>query len=178
MSFLGKGYELPKTASNYMKLQSGDNKFRIVSSAIVGYEYWNTENKPVRLKTSPQGKPGNVRMNDDDSYTVKHFWAFAVLDRWDGKIKVLELTQSTIMKSIKSLVDNEDWGDPKGYDININRTGEKLTTEYTVQPSPHKELSEEEKELVKKTPVNLDALFSGGNPFEESEAIDVSDIAF
>lgn len=169
MSFLPTNYEAPKKQGNYLKFQEGQNKFRIVSSAITGYEYWNKENKPVRLKTSPKETPRDIR---DDSQ-IKHFWAFAVIDRWDNRIKVCELTQSSIMGAIKALVDNEDWGDPKGYDITVTRTGQKLETEYTVQPSPHKELSEEEKTLVNENPVNLEALFSGENPFDE-KAVDVS----
>lgn len=166
--FLDKNYKIPEKQSSYMKLQSGGNRFRVVSSAIVGFEYWNKENKPVRLKESPKDIPVDIR---DDS-GIKHFWAFAVLDRWDGKIKVLEITQSTIMKSLKSLVDNEDWGDPKEYDININREGEKLETTYTVQPSPKKPLTEEEKNLVKETSVTLEALFDGGDPFVKIAEVD------
>ena len=183
MSFLQKNYKLPKAQSNYMRLQSGDNKFRVVSSAIVGYEYWNEDNKPVRLKKAPTEKPKDIRLNQDDSYTIKHFWAFVVLDRWDSKVKILELTQKSVMESIKQLVDSEDWGDPKDYDINIHRTGEKLETKYTTQPSPKKPLTEEEAELVEKTKINLEALFTGGNPFDSTpdvnpNIVDVDELDF
>jgi hypothetical protein len=40
-------YKVPVT-SDYMKFQDGVNTFRVLSSAIIGYEYFNTENKPVR----------------------------------------------------------------------------------------------------------------------------------
>lgn len=169
MSFLPKNYEVPQGKSNYMKLESGQNKFRIVSDSIVGFEYWNTNNKPVRTKTNPTEKPADVRLNDDGSYTVKHFWAFAVINRWNNQIQVLELTQASIMRSLTSLIENADWGDPKGYDISIDRQGQKLDTKYTVQPSPHKPLTKEEQKMVDETPVNLEALFSGGDPFNSEK---------
>lgn len=162
MTFLPKGYEAPKMQSNYLKFEQGKNKFRIVSSAITGYQYWTSDKKPVRLKEMPEAMPSDMR---EDS-KIKHFWAFTVIDRNDGKIKVCELTQSSIMSSIKATVDNEDWGDPKGYDFTVTRTGEGLDTEYLTQPSPHKELTAEEQKLVKETKVNLEALFTNDNPFE------------
>jgi hypothetical protein len=67
---------------------------------------------------------------------------------------------------MKAIVDNEDWGDPKGYDMTITKTGEDLETKYTVQPSPHRELTEEEKELIGETKVVLEALFEGEDPFD------------
>ncbi len=61
------------------------------------------------------------------------------------------------------------WGDPRGYDVTVNRKGSKLDTEYTVQPSPHKELSAEIKAAYEAKSINLDALFDGANPFGETD---------
>jgi len=168
MSFLPKNYEAPKSQSNYLKLEEGQNKFRIISSAIVGYEYWTEDNKPVRMTKYPENKPTDMRADSK----IKHFWAFGVIDREDGAIKILELTQVSIMKAIKVLVDSEDWGDPKGYDFNITRTGKGIETEYTCQPSPHKMLTPEEIIAVKAKPINLDALYDGEDPFEKKIKIE------
>jgi len=146
-----------------MKFLPGSNKFRIVSSAIVGYEYWTENNKPVRMKSLPAELPIDIRKGS----SIKHFWAFTVIDRKDGKLKICEITQSTIMQAIKALIDNEDWGNPKDYDITIVKSGDGLETQYTVQPSPHKANTQEEFNMIENTKVNLSALFSGGNPFEE-----------
>jgi len=162
--FLPQNYEVPKSDGKYLKLEKGQNRFRVVSSAVVGYEYWTDKNKPVRLKTIPKISPEDMR---EDS-KIKHFWAFVVIDRKDGQIKIAEITQSSIMQAVEPLLVSEEWGDPKGYDITISRTGDKLDTEYTVQPSPHKELTAEEKTLASETPVNLEALFSGDNPFDKT----------
>ena len=48
-NFLPDNYKIP-TTSNYMKFAEGKNTFRVLSSAITGWEYFTTENKPVRQK--------------------------------------------------------------------------------------------------------------------------------
>ena len=180
-NFLPKNYTAPAQSSNYLKLTEGANKFRVCSPAVIGFEYWTNDNKPVRLKSKPTEKPNDVRVNDDGSYTIKHFWAFSVLDRKDKVVKILELTQPSIMREIQALLENEDWGDITGYDITITRTGQGLETRYSVQPSPHKELTKEEQSLVARTEINLEALFQGANPFEakvEIAEVEIDKIPF
>ena len=167
MSFLPTNYKVPKAPSRYLKFEDGQNKFRIISDVTMGYEYWNADNKPVRMKEYPEQMPVDIR---DDS-KIKHFWAFIVIDRKDNMIKICEITQATIMRNIQDLVVNPDWSDPKEYDITISKTGESLETKYTVQPSPHKEITGTEMELINKTPVNLEALFEGTDPFAEQTKI-------
>ncbi len=172
-SFLPKGYELPETASGYMRLEQGANKFRVLSSAIVGYEYWTTENKPVRSKESWSEKPKDVKTDKDGKYRINHFWAFIVWNYKTGSVQILEVTQKTIQKSVEALVASEAWGDPKGYDIVITKTGEQLKTEYHVNPEPPKALEEHVQALYKDTYINLNALYTGANPFDEAtESVD------
>ena len=52
-----------------------------------------------------------------------------------------------------------------GYDITITKRGQKLATEYRVQPSPHKPAPEEALAVLKATPINLAALYEGGDLF-------------
>lgn len=58
-------------------------------------------------------------------------------------VQILEVTQATIQSAIANLVSSQEWGNPREYDITVTRKGSKLDTEYTVQPSPHKTLSED-----------------------------------
>jgi len=166
MTFLPKDYEVPTTTGNYFKFEKGANKFRVLSSAIIGYEYWNLEGKPVRLKEYPQVMPKDIRAEEDGTFKINHFWAFVVYSYSHSRVQVMEVTQKTIMREIKALVSNEDWGDPKGFDITVTKEGEKFETKYTVQPSPHKELADDIKEIAKNADtVKLDALFDGSDPF-------------
>lgn len=173
MAFLPKDYKVPSTDENYLKLKEGTIKFRIVSDPILGYEYWTEENKPVRVKEYPQTKPDDIRLEEGQtSYTIKHFWAFKVIDRdQPNTVKILEITQSGIQRKLEALINDPDWSDPKDYDIKIVGTGDGLGRRYEVQPSPHKKLTAEEKSLVARTEINLEALYSGNNPFDKEVEI-------
>ena len=168
-SFLPKGYEVPKTPGLYMKLEQGDNKFRILSPAITGFEFWTAENKPVRVKEYPNTLPANIRPDSK----IKHFWAFIVWNYKDSAVQILEITQATIQQMVNDLVISSEWGNPLGYDITIARKGEKLETEYTVRPSPHKEVAKDVKKKFEETDIKLDALFEGKDP-----AFDPKDVPF
>jgi hypothetical protein len=52
-----------------------------------------------------------------------------------------------------------------------NRKGQKLETEYTVQPSPAKASLGRHQAAFEAKPVNLEALFVGGNPFEGADGL-------
>jgi len=171
MSFLPDNYERPASSGgNYAKLEDGQNRFRFLSPAIVGWLYWNTENKPVRLKERPETLPDDIRHENGKPDKVKHFWAFAVWNYKEGKVQILELTQASIQGPIEDLVMTEDWGDPTGYDITITKKGQKLDTEYSVQPSPHKPVPTEAVDAYKATPVNLQALFVNEDPFATAQS--------
>lgn len=152
------------TGGNYYKLKDGANKFRVLSEPIQGYLYWTIDSKPVRLKEYPEVMPSNMREGDK----IKFFWAFTVWSYRDSKVQIIELTQSTIQRAIADLVSNEDWGSPTKYDITVSRKGEKLDTEYTVQPSPHRDAPLDALQSLKKAPVRLEALFTGSDPFAPS----------
>lgn len=167
MSFLPEGYERPATSGgNYAKLEDGQNRFRILSDAKVGWLYWNTDNKPVRLREKPENLPEDIRYENGKPDKVKHFWAFTVWSYRENKIQILELTQSSIQGPLEDLVMSPDWGDPKEYDITITKKGQKLDTEYSLQPSPMRPVPVEAHKAYREARVNLEALFDGKDPFE------------
>ena len=135
-----------------------------MGSAIIGFEYWTKDNKPVRSR-EPFKETPNIKMGKDGRKQIKHFWAFPVWNYKAGQIQILELTQATIQRGIKALVDSQEWGDPKNYDISINRVGEDLSTEYSVFPSPHKDTPQEALEAYAKIPLDLTRLYEGKDPF-------------
>ncbi len=166
-NFFGdKDYKVP-TTSNYMKFQEGRNKFRVLSSAIVGYEYWNTDNKPVRSSEPFDGIPEGIKTGKDgEPSRVSHFWAFVVYNYNEKRVQILEITQKSIQVAIQSLVNDETWGNPKKYDITVSRKGSGMETEYTVMPNPHMPTAPEVLETFEKTKINLNALYIGGDPFK------------
>lgn len=165
-SFLPKGYEAPVSGSGFTKFQDGDNVIRVLGPAIVGYEYWTKDNKPVRSTAPFTEMPDNKDGKDGKPQKAKHFWAFAIWNYTTKSVEILQVTQKSIQSAITNLVADEDWGDPKQYDIKITRTGAELTTEYAVSPKPKKELTAAiAKEFADKK-INLEALYANENPFE------------
>lgn len=172
--------------SNYMRFQEGANKIRILKEPVTGFEYWvDSEGKAVdRGELAGEGgKPIRARRLDGIDRTL---WgntkAFAAMIVWNysmKKVQILEIKQSKIMSMLDALYDNEDWGDVTEYDITITRTktgDEARNVEYTVTPSPKKQVSEEVLEAYN-TNINLEALFTGDDPFESISDEDIKKIA-
>lgn len=155
--FFPEGYEPPKGESKYMKFQPGDNKFRILANPIFGFVEW-VDDKPQRTVEKPEEAY-------DEDQPPKHFWALKVYDYSDGLVKILEITQASIQKAIAALNDDEDWGNPTSYDLKVTKTGEKLTTKYSVTPAPKKPLSKEVMKASADKPCDLEALFDGADPW-------------
>lgn len=162
MDFLPKNYKVPSSGDKYMKLEKGKNQFRILSNAVLGWEDWR-DNKPVRYTL--ENKPDH---SIDPKRPIKHFWAFVVYNYNEEKVQILEITQKTIQKALNTMISDEAWGDPRNYDISITREGEGMETEYFSNPIPPKPLSADIKEKYDKTKINLEALFSGEDPFGSS----------
>lgn len=162
MNWIPEDYEAPKSASsNYFKMQEGENRIRILSQPVFGWEDWK-DKKPVRyhyVKGQAAPKPF------DPKKPVKHFWAFIVFNYRDEQIQIMQITQATIRKSLDTLYRDKDWGAPIAYDIKINKTGEGVDTEYTVNPVPHKPIDDYIAKCFKERPINLEALFDNSDPF-------------
>lgn len=178
MSFMPEGYEVPNNnaGGKYLNPSKIENsvKIRILGSftddtAIMGHEYWKTTDdgrKPVRKR---MGEKINVADIEEDG-DLKHFWALPVYNHDVGTVQVMAITQKSIMTAIKDLANDEDWGDPRQYDIKLIKTGEKLETRYSVQPVPARELSSDAKKVIQDTKINIQALFDGADPFEASDS--------
>lgn len=162
--------EVIVSEGSFAKLEKGENRFRILSDIVSGFEYWKetTDGKkvPVRSKS-----PVDMDFSDvPPREKVRNFWIFAV---WkDERVQVLEVTQKSIQKAISSFINDEDFGDTLGYDIVVNRTGDGLDTEYTILAKPPKKMDEDATTAWAETleaGFSLDAIFTSGNPFKPEE---------
>ncbi len=159
-TWFGAGYELPVADSQFMQLEDGDNTFRILSKPVMGYEYWTTENKPKRSKVNWDVTPADIRKDPKGKDTkVKHFWSFLVYNYATKSVQSLEITQTTIMKAMKALIENPKWGSPEKYDVTINKTGKDLLTKYAVVPNPHTALTPEIEKALAGTDIDLESIF-------------------
>jgi hypothetical protein len=162
-SWLPQGYEKPKTISRYLKFkEEGKYRFRILTKPVTGFEYFTNENKPVRQKEEFEELPMDIKKGE----RIKEFWAFVVWDCNDKMIKICEINQQTIKEPILALSEDEDYGDPRGYDIEVTRVGRSLEdTKYTLIAKPPVPTSQEILDEFSKTNVNLEKLFTGEDPF-------------
>lgn len=159
MSFLPDDYQAPSASSYYLKLTEGENRVRILSKPIFGWEDWK-DNKPVRFVMDK--KPAK---SFDPKKPVKHFWAFVVFNCHAEQIQIMQITQATIRKNIEALCRDKDWGSPYGYDIKIIKTGDGVDTEYAVNPVPHKPIDPYLITSFNEKRCNLNALFTNADPF-------------
>lgn len=170
-NFLPDDYEVPQKGGNYMKFKDGENRFRILTSPILGYEWWEQDGETRR--------PVRVRMTDkivmtEESEKAKHFWAMPVYNYNENAIQILEITQATVQKAIKALAKDKDWGSPINYDLVVTRSGKELNTEYQVQPKPAKTLDKAIADKFAQTNIRLEALYEGEDPF--ASEVDVDDV--
>lgn len=165
IAFLPSGYEAPKTSNFYMKFQEGENKFRILSQPIIGWEDWQ-DKKPIRYKF--RDKPAHPI---DHKKPIKHFWSMIVWNYSLEEIQILHLTQTSIRKSLETLCKDEDWGAPYFYDIKVIKKGEGMETEYSLNPLPHKPLSLYIQEMFNERKCNLEALFYNEDPFSKEYTV-------
>ena len=178
MSFLPSNYKVP-TDSKYMKFQAGDNMFRVLSDAITGWEWWTSETidgKEVRKPNRVMEEAAIPASEIDDEQLPKHFWAFVVWNYKDERVQILEITQKSIQMKIRALSQSKGWGDPKGYDIQVSRSGEKLATKYELMPIPPEKVDEEIMKKYKEMSINLPALFTGDDPFSKEEKVNLDEI--
>lgn len=170
-NFTPKGYEVPANESMYMKLEEGSNKILPLASMVVGYEYWNKDNKPVRSKEAFKKTPEDIKLDDKGKPSkVKHFWAFPVWNYNAKQVQILQLTQKGIMESINSYVNSDDWGNPiMTYSFTVDRKGSGIETKYTVMANPKKDIDKEITEAWEeaKDNINLDDLFESNSDSDD-----------
>lgn len=165
----GDNYSVPKSESRYMRLEQGENKFRILEKPIFGWEGWKpgADGKDTPMRYRMDEKPTDLAAFRNQR--INHFWAMPVWNLKTLKVEVLQLTQKTILGAIENLARDEEWGSPLGYTLKVTKEGTtKEDTKYHVAPMPHKAVPEEVKAAftkVKSEGFDLKALYDGGDPF-------------
>lgn len=161
-NFIPEDYSLPAVKGGYLKLEKGETRFRFISSPIMGYVYWikgdDQKDVPKRVRDAAQVP---------SQFKSKYFWAAIVWDYVSESLKILEITQKTVLAPIVNLIKNPKWGSPKEYDLCITREGDGMQdTVYQVFPEPKTPVPESAPEDAKK--IHLEVLFDGGDPFTPS----------
>lgn len=161
-----ENYREPSNSDNYMKLKQGENRIRIMSSLIMGWEDWTLDEKPKPVRFRYNEKP---KAPISAARPIKLFWAFIVWNHSESKIQILQVNQASIRRQIHKITQDADWGNPMNYDLKISRSGEGMETVYAVVPVPHSPIPQKAKDAMKSLKIDLNELFIGGDPFNPSE---------
>ena len=95
-------------------------RFRILGDPINGYLAWGkkrdvqgAKDMPLRWRRgdkAPRGYVYQVDMQTGELRAPQQFVAFPVWDYAGKRVRVMELTQVTILKMLKAYADSPDWG--------------------------------------------------------------------
>lgn len=159
----------PESAgSNYLKLETGNNRLRVMGQIIDGWEAWADKEgggRQVYREADSWKALELVKMGVLDK-NQKQFYAGIVWNYESEQFEVFCQTQKAIKDGIFNLWNNKVWGELSQYDIVISKTGSGMETKYSVLPEP--------KSKFKGDPYNaaeycIENLYGAGDPFEVDE---------
>ena len=178
-NFFVPGHEIPEKRNQFMKLEYGKNRFRFIGEPVSGFLFFGKVERedgsevvrPFRRREAEGEFPLedlielNARMSKEGELEKqKYFVSSLVYNYGKDKLQVLEITQKSILKALKSYVESEEYGHPNGYDLTVEKKGEGLNTEYTVLASPPKALEDKIAEAVGDISCDLEKIFAGEYP--------------
>lgn len=173
----------PSSSGDWLNLQDGDNKIRIVSDfEAFGNHYDNETRKPITCVGMEKGCDKCLKaekilsemrdMRENQSPTkadekkleklaedyraqkARVQFMVRVIDRADGQVKLLTYG-ATVQSQISKLSKSEEYSfdDLPSYDMTINKSGKDLDTKYTVLPARNDTKLTEEEEKMIKDEV-------------------------
>ena len=178
-NFFVPGHEIPEKRNQFMKLEYGKNRFRFIGEPVSGFLFFGRVERedgtevvrPFRRRevdgefSVEEMIELNARVSKEgEMEKQKYFVTSLVYNYGKEKLQVLEITQKSILKALKSYVESEEYGHPAGYDLTVEKKGEGLNTEYVVLPSPPKALDEKISEEAGAISCDLEKIFEGEYP--------------
>jgi len=134
-----------KTGSSYMKLEQGNNVVRIITQPYVFTVCWIKDPQGVPRKVRSALVPGCPLVKRGEKLQKR--WYVGVINRKTAKAEILEIS-SQIISALKDLASDPDWGNPKGYDVDVRRGTPNSQPLYRVIAKPAKPLTDDEKALA------------------------------
>lgn len=174
MTFIPKDEEYLKKTNPYFglaKAESGKHIIRILGKPISGWLDWQVDppeepggkDKWTPIRTRPKDKKAPLRIGHEPM----PFWSMPIWHYGLNALFIWDLTQGSIIKKLKSFVEDPVYGDCRNYDIVITKSVINKKTTYEALPRPHTDLDPAIKEFYEKTPMRLEALYEGKDPFKD-----------
>lgn len=162
---------LPQPSENrYVnKFAEWEQKYRILWSPAIYFEYFNHNIKPVKCDKYPSEAEleRDCKPNTDWKTFASTVRAFPAYDYKAENTVVLQIKQKAIQKAIYQLKNDIDRWNPENYDIKIKRTWTGMASEYTATPSNKTEkLPTKIQEAKDKEEIDVGELVIWWNPFK------------
>ena len=141
-----------------------ETRLRFFGSGITGYEAWTEDNEPIRWEQKPEQLPANIRQQPGYT-TLKRFLAAVVYDYISDDFKILQITQRTLMDLLFKYMYDEEYGDPRNYDVKISKTGAGINTKYSLVAAPPKPVQPELQARFDQLTCDLTRLYDREDPF-------------
>lgn len=169
--------EVPTSGGRYLSFKKGDKgriiQVRLVSEPRYVLQHWvlgsDGKQSPIECKGEECPYCGKD-VPQSERIQKTSLWGWIVIDREDGGAKMFTGPR-TIASQIKDISEKLDkkthkpvWGDPRLYDIQIERTEEPGANYYKVTPIPEgkgEEITVEEKKVVEEANINLEEELRG-----------------
>lgn len=152
------GYEPKQAPSIFLRLKSKGDKvtIRVGSAPYREPKIWKTDSKEPPMDTNKMLLLSEEQWRviyRDPQYTVSEIFHWKVIDRDSEQAKIY--TGGTmIYNSIKKYADTNGWGDPRAYDVVVERT-EIPGRYYEITPMPDKTpLTDREERLLEAVDIN------------------------
>jgi len=171
---------------NPTKIASGSAvRFALLSDEpLEYYELWadgpDQKAKPFRFDAEPS--PDDIAAALGDDYTrrmnregtgvdpIKFGMALPVYAFDSGEVKILSLTQKSVIRELDAISQTEDYEDILATDFTLGKEGSGLNTEYKLLPVPRKKGAQATIEAAwveaQAAGFDLSRLMTGGNPFK------------
>lgn len=148
-------------------------KMRILGSAsdgsfIGGFRAFAMHGKPIRATTIEaieSGPPLGINTFTGEPEKIVEFHAFPAFVYQTNSVGICEIHQKTIMYGLEKIAKKTGYEDPRLYDVEIKKNGNR----YSIEALPPSNLTPEQINIIDKTitdKFDIAQLFKGGNPFD------------
>lgn len=158
--------------NDFMKLEEGNNPVRVFTSPYQFYTVWTKDaaGKQRKIRSAVENCPLVQRGEKPVAR-----WYIGVINRKNGKPCILEIGPQ-IYKQILSLRKKPAWGDPRHYDIDVERKPRGEQPLYVVAPEPKEPLTDEEKSSIKEFLSRVDLVKMTEAPTPEEVRIQLGEM--
>lgn len=159
--------------NDFMRLEEGSNVVRIFTKPNQFYVIWcqDATGKQRKFRSAVENCPLVQRGEKPQAR-----WFVGAINRKNGRPSILEIGPQ-IYKQILGLRKKSAWGDPRAYDIDIERQPKGSQPLYVVSPEPKSQLTNDEKGAIKEflSRVDLVKMTEPPTPEEVREQLGISE---